>query len=140
MTRHLDRDLVADRAIVRETFRKPVVVDRSFEMPRALYGATVALYLGFVAVMALGFSSPGLIIPLSICVIFIGMVFGVPSLWARIKPEHGKREMTIGTLMRRGIATNTGRLAGRDAAAQMLVLPVLIFLLGLATVTIAAMV
>lgn len=140
MSKHLIRELVAEQAFVHEEFRKPVVVDRSFEMPKALYAATVALYLGFVGVMALGFSSPGLAIPMAIFVVFIVAGFGVPAIWTRLKPGNSGRQMSLDRLMRRGIATNTGHLAGRDAAVQMLILPVLILAWGVVTVTIAALV
>ena len=140
MSKHLVRELVADQAIIHEKFRKPVEVDRSFEMPKALYAATVALYLGFIAVMGIGLKSPGLAIPMAIFVIFIVAGFGVPAIWARLEPDPGKRQMSVNALMHRGIATHTGHLAGRDAIVQMLILPVLILLWGLATVTIAAMV
>ena len=140
MSKHLTRQLVADQAIVREEFRQPVEVDRSFEMPKALYGATVALYLGFIAVMGVGLQSPGLVIPMAIFAIFIIAGFGVPAIWTRLEPDHAHRQMRLDALMRRGIATHTGHLAGRDAVVQMLILPVLILLWGLATITIAAMV
>ena len=42
----------AERANIRQD------VDRTFEMPGMLYGATVALYLGFIAMLGVGFFSP----------------------------------------------------------------------------------
>ena len=36
-------------------------VDRNFELPKALYGATLACYLGFVAITAMAFGNPALI-------------------------------------------------------------------------------
>ena len=163
MSKHVARDQMAQRARIHAepiaTQRKPapdvlpdilpalradsvqpVVVDRSFEMPVALYAATVALYLGFVAVMAVGFASPGLAIPMAIFALFIVAGFGVPALWTRIAPDHGKRPLKLQQLMRRGIATYTGRLEGGDAAIQMLILPVLILGWGMAVVTIRAFV
>ena len=119
---------------------QPVVVDRSFEMPVALYAATVALYLGFVAVMAIGLASPGLAIPMAIFALFIVAGFGVPALWTQIGPKHGARPLRLQQLMHKGIATYTGRLNGRDAAVQMLILPVLILGWGLAVMTIRAFV
>ena len=45
----------------------PVVreaIDRSFELPTALYVATVACYFGFLAVMGAAFMNPGLVLPM----------------------------------------------------------------------------
>ncbi len=90
--------------------------------------------------MAIGLASPGLAIPMAIFALFIVAGFGVPALWTGIAPDHGKRPLKLQQLMRRGIATYTGRLEGGDAAIQMLILPVLILGWGMAVVTIRAFV
>ncbi len=140
MSKHFTREIVAEQAIVVEAPKPRVEVDRTFEMPKALYGATVACYLGFVGIMAIGFSSPGLIIPMAIFAIFIVMGFAVPTIWTRLAPHNAKRTMSVRRLMDRGIATNTGMLKGNEAAIQMLILPVLIVMWGLTTIIIAALV
>ena len=116
-----------------------VNVDRTFELPKALYGATVACYLGFLAITAMAFGNPGLIIPM---VIFAGIIiagFAVPTIWTQLKPETKKaRALDLDNFASRGIMTHTGALKVRDAATQVLVLPVLVLLWGLAVVTIAA--
>jgi hypothetical protein len=140
MSKHIVREDLAARAIVREEARAPHQVDRTFELPTVLYGTTVGLYLGFFAVMAAGFASPGLIIPMVIFALFVVAGFGVPMVWARLAPETKSRALTMGQLRHSGIQTHTGRLSGRDAVVQMLILPALILLWGLATVTIAALV
>lgn len=140
MSKHLVREDILIRATVHEAPAKPHEVDRTFELPKALYGATVGLYLGFLAVMATGFASPGLILPMAIFVFFVVAGFGVPAIWTRLDPATKSKAITLGQLKHRGIQTHTGRLSGRDAAVQMLILPVLIVMWGLATVTIAALV
>ena len=140
MSRHLTREAIAQYAEIRPQLLEPVVVDRSFELPKALYIATAALYLGFIGVMAVGFSTPGLIIPLAICAIFFGMFFAVPAMWVRMKPESAVKDLGWDRFRRQGVATMTGRLSAGEAAAQMLVLPMLIFLWAVACVTIAALV
>lgn len=158
MSKHLAREQIVDRARIHAEPKpapdvlpdilpelradpvRPVIVDRSFEMPVALYGATAALYLAFIAVLGVGLASPGLAIPMAIFALFIVAGFGVPALWTKIAPEHGQRPMRLHQLMRNGIATYTGRLSGRDAVIQMLILPVLILGWGVAIVTIRAFV
>ncbi|MCT2558521.1 hypothetical protein N0B51_05960 [Tsuneonella sp. YG55] len=140
MSKHLTRELVAGAAEVRTELLQPVTVDRSFELPRGLYVATAAAYLGFLAVLATGLSSPGLVIPLSICAFFIAMAVGVPAIWTRLKPDNRVAAMSWARFRRQGIMTHTGRLSSGEAAAQMLVLPILIFAWGIVCVTIAAVV
>ena len=140
MVKHFTRELVAERAIIVETPKVSHEVDRSFELPKGLYVATVALYLGFLAVMAAGLSSPGLIIPMAIFAFFILAGFGLPAIWTRMQPPHRSRNMSWSGLVSQGIATHTGRVSARDAAVQVLILPVLIFCWGLVAVTIAAFV
>ncbi|MEL7689383.1 hypothetical protein [Citromicrobium bathyomarinum] len=122
----------AERANIRQD------VDRTFEMPSVLYGATVALYLGFIAMLGIGFSSPELAIPMAIFAIFIVGLFAAPAAWLRLGRKPQVRAKSFGDLLRGGIDTNTGRLKGRDAVVQMMILPVLIVAWGSAVLVIAA--
>jgi hypothetical protein len=161
MSKHFTRDEFAEKAEIRflpEGERKIAAakpeqteeqdaqstvtnVDRNFEMPKALYGVTVGLYLAFLAIMAIGLASPGLIIPMAIFAFFIIAGFGLPALWTRIEPtDEAKPQLTLGGLAQNGIMTATGHMSGRDATVQMIILPVVIVMWGLVTVTIAAIV
>ena len=119
--------------------RHQVEVDRNFEIPTSFYATTVGCYLGFIAILAAAFGNPGLIIPMAIFAFFIVAGFGVPSIWTRLK-GNDTRPQSVGQFEHKGIITATGRLTARDAAMQMLILPVLIVLWGCAIVTIAAFV
>ena len=44
--------------------RHQVEVDQNFELPTALFGATVACYLGFLGIMLASFAAPMLMIPI----------------------------------------------------------------------------
>lgn len=118
----------------------PTIVDRSFELPSALYMASAGLFLAFLGIMFVGFSTPGLIIPMAIFTIFIIGFYGLPAVWTNMKPDSQQNPLTMGKFARDGIMTNTGRLNAREATIQMLILPVLIVMWGLAVVTIAALV
>ena len=115
-------------------------VDRTFEMPTVLYGATVALYLGFIAVLGIGLSTPELAIPMAIFAIFIVGLFGAPALWLGLGRKPEARAKSFSELMRHGIATHTGLLKGKDAAIQMMVLPVLIVVWAFTVLLIAGIV
>lgn len=140
MSKLITNEFVSEKARIVEAPRAPTVVNRTFELPRGLYGATVAAYLGFIGIMAAGFQSPGLIIPMVIFAFFIVAGFAVPTIWTRLKPESGQSALRWSEFTGKGIMTNTGRLSARDAAIQTLILPVLILLWGVAVVTIAALV
>ncbi|MEE1877605.1 hypothetical protein [Altererythrobacter litoralis] len=138
MSKLIAPELIAEKATIVDAPHVPTTVDRTFELPTALYGTTVACYLGFIALMAGAFGAPALIIPMVIFAFIIVAGFGVPAIWATMQGTGAKPAMGAGQFANRGIMTHTGRLKPRDAAAQVLVLPVLVFLWGLAVVTIAA--
>ena len=139
MTEFTTREALAQLADVTDAPHIRNEIDRSFELPVGLYAATVALYLGFVAVMALSFMNPELALPMVIFALFIFAGFGTPMIWARMKPEKTRHAMTYGMFRHRGIQTATGYLASDAAAVQVLILPVLIFCWGVAVAVIAAL-
>ena len=140
---HIVHDLIArgDARIVDLPVNAapPPAVDRSFGLPSALYGATVACYLGFLLIVGSAFANPVLAIPMAIFTLFIVAGFGVPALWTRLAGNTSEPQ-TLGEFKTRGIMTNTGRLAPRDATIQVLILPVLLVFWGLAVAVIAAIV
>ena len=142
MAERLTREFVAEKAIIHpETaLHAPTEVDRSFELPAALFVGTAGCYLAFVAVMAFGFGNPALILPLAIIVIFFGMAFAVPAMWTRMKPDHAQRLTSWTRFRRDGVMTAFGRSTAGAASIQVLILPVLILAWGFAVVTIAAVV
>lgn len=114
--------------------------DRSFELPTSLYTATIGFYLAFLGVMAVGFQSREMVLPMVVFVAYIAMLFGVPMLWARMQPTNLSQALNWSDFMRNGIDTWTGRTSGSEAALQVLILPALVLFWGLAVVTIAALV
>jgi len=142
MAERVSRRAVAEKAVVHTQL--PVLAaklpERTFELPTALYGSTAALYLGFMAIMAMGFANPELILPLAVIVLLIVAFFGVPAMWAGMKPESRGAAKSWARFQSEGIQTAFGRTSARDATVQVLILPVLIFLWGIAAVIIAALV
>lgn len=142
MAERTTRQLVAEKAIIHEApvLRLPTAADRSFELPTALYIVTAALYFAFLGVMVLGFGNPRLILPMAIIAVFIVMFFGVNAMWVRMKPENPQRATRWSRFRRHGIMTAFGRSTASAATVQVLILPALILVWGLAVVTIAALV
>ena len=131
--------LVAQPTAPADGVRHQVEADRNFGLPTAFYGATVACYLGFLAITGAAFGNAELAIPMAIFAVFIVAGFGVPAVWTRLAGNTSEPP-TQGEFASRGIMTLTGRLAPRDAAIQMLILPVLLVVWALAVVIIAAVV
>lgn len=113
---------------------------RHFDLPVALHAGYFGLLLAYLGVMAVGFRSPGMILPIAICVIFTFGFYVVPALWSRMQPERPAGPMRFAQLLDRGIQTHVGWCSGRDAAVQVLTIPVLILGWGIAVVSIAALV
>lgn len=140
---HIVHDLIArgEARVVDQPAEAPVrhqvEADRNFGLPSALYGATIACYLGFLVIVGTAFANPVLAIPMAIIVLLIAAAFGVPAIWTRLR-DNRSEAATLGEFEARGIMTNTGRLAPRDAAIQVLILPVLLVCWGLAVAVIAA--
>ena len=140
MTTRLDRLMLAqtDELVAAPASALRACTDRGFELPTALYAATIGSYLAFLAIMAIGFQSRDMLLPMVIFTVYIAMVFGVPALWARMQPETATPPMTLGAFWQHGIQTYTGHNQASAAAVQVLLLPVLILLWGVAVVAIAA--
>lgn len=114
--------------------------DRSFGLPVSLHASFFGLFLAYLGVMAIGFPHPEMVLPMAICVLFTVAFYVVPMLWATMAPANDSKAMGLGRLLEDGVDTLTGRTSGGAAVAQVLVLPVLILMWGVAVVTIAALV
>lgn len=113
---------------------------RDFNLPVALHAIYFGLALAFLAVMWVGFASPGLAIPMAICVFFTAAFYAVPMKWATMNPDNPGKAMSFAKLMESGVDTINGRCSGAAAIAQVLILPALLLLWGIAVVIIAALV
>lgn len=113
--------------------------DRSFEMPSAIYGMMAALFFGFMAVMAVGFSHPEMVVPMGINFAFLTAFFAVPAVVVNASVD-GRRALLWSEFMRKGIETATGRSSGGEAAILVLLLPFLVFCWAVAIVVIAALI
>ena len=126
--------------ITTEAPRAHTIVDRTFELPKGLYVATVGLYLGFIATLAVTFAHPELTILAVIFAFSIVAGFALPLVWTRLAPETLRKSKTWARFQFEGIQTASGRSSARDATVQVLILPVLIFLWGVSIAVIAALV
>ena len=119
--------------------RSQVEGDRNFELPTALFATTAGCYLAFLGVMFAAFGNPVLVLPMILFAVSIIAGFGVPAIWVRLR-DNVSKPLTGDQFARKGIMTNTGRLRPRDATIQVLILPVLVVLWGIAAAIVAAVV
>lgn len=139
MTRSIHHaELLAQHEIVADPHLR-ACEDHSFEMPDAVYGMMAALFFGFMAVMAVGFAHPEMIVPMGINFAFLTAFFAVPVIFVGASGD-GKRALRWSEFMRKGLDTPTGRTGGGEAIILTLLLPALIFCWAIAIVTIAALV
>ena len=140
MAERITKEQIIEVADIVEAPRPAHQVDRTFELPTGLYGATVSIFLAYIALMATGFSHPEMILPTAIFVLFVIAGFGVPAIWTRLDPATRSKSITWGRFKQDGIMTGSGHSTASAAMVQVLILPVLIFAWGVAVVTIAALV
>ncbi|MPS70364.1 MAG: hypothetical protein E2586_17935 [Novosphingobium sp.] len=140
MSQRLDSQQLRELAVAIDApqVRAATVVDRGFGLPTGLYIATVALYLGFIGVMAVSFLNSELAIPMVIFAGFVVFAFGLAGYWTRMKPDNRTATPDWGQFRARGIETLSGRLTAGEATIQVLLLPVLILGWGLAVAVIVA--
>lgn len=83
------------------------LVDRSFELPGAVHVLNIGAYLGFLAIMTTTFGNTELAIPMVICLYYVVMAFGVPSMWTQIGGAQGKRRLSWRKFSQSEFNTNT---------------------------------
>jgi hypothetical protein len=105
----------------------PAMADVPHSVAKLIVGSYAALILVFFGLFA---HSPLALFAITICAFFVAMFFAIPKMFLALEAAPGRRP-TLGRFMRTGLATLTGRTAGRDALVQMLIVPVLLTL-GLA--------
>lgn len=109
----------------------------TFDLPPILYGLTIGAYLAYLGVMSLAFMEPQLVLPMVICVVIVVAAFLTPGLWARVEAP-GQARQSWNDFAHRGFQCQTGRISGGSAALQVLILPGLVLLWGIAIAVIAA--
>ena len=111
---------------------------RSFDLHPALFAATLGGFLVYLAVMAVTFMTPELIIPFAIFFITIVAAFAVPALWTRVDGPKIGRMPDWHAFLHDGIDTGSGHLSGRSAAIQVLIMPAMLVAWGLIVALICA--
>lgn len=143
MTDRFDKQLLLARGEVvapPQLAELPFCKDRNFGLPPALLLGAFGFLFAYLAVMWVGFAADGLVLPMVVNFIFVAAFAFVPAKWATMKPEHKAKALDWAAFRARGIDTATGPTPAGEATTLVLLLPACIFLWGIATTTIAALV
>lgn len=130
----------ADLQAVAQVSDAPVrtKVNRTFELPPALYIGTLIGYFGFLAIMTVCFMNPELALPMAVFGFSILAGFGLGYKWVAMNPDNAAKTLSWGQFANRGVQTLSGRLTAMEASTQVLILPVLIVFWGLCIAVIVA--
>ncbi|MBA4048315.1 MAG: hypothetical protein C0476_07225 [Sphingomonas sp.] len=108
-----------------------------FDLHPMLHVAVFGSFFVYLGIMWAAFADPGLAIPFVIFMIFLAAFFVVPALWARIAAPVGQVE-SWEDFRQQGISTASGWLSANDATVQVLTMPAMLILWGLAVAIIRA--
>ncbi len=137
--RYIDQAQLAATDQVVEGIAPRACEDQSFGLPTGIYVAMGTMFVGFVAVLSLAFSSE-MALSYGVIFAFLGMFFAVPSLFPRMAGAKSARALSWSEFADRGIDTATGRTSAGSATVLVLALPVLILCFAMAIAVIAAVV
>ena len=141
MTKRLDvQTLVTHADLVLAPVEQRLWEDRNFGLPREIHLATVGLFLAYLTVMAFGIRSHELVIPMAINFILVVAAFGVPTLWTTMRPRNSSAPDDLDRFIAEGFDCHTGHLSAGSATIQVLIMPVLLMLWGIAVVVIVKLV
>jgi len=141
MTAHFPADHFA--AAQATTARAPAAIGHNrpaphvFDLHPALHVAVFGGFFVYLGIMWSAFADPGLAIPFVIFAFFIAAFFVVPAMWARMAGATGTHE-SWADFLRDGIDTGSGRLSAGSAIAQVMIMPAMLILWGLAVAIIRA--
>lgn len=108
-----------------------------FDLHPMLHVAVFGGFFVYLGIMWSAFADPGLAIPFVIFAFFIAAFFVVPAIWAWMAPAAGARE-SWADFLREGMDTGSGRLSAGSAVAQVMIMPAMLILWGLAVAVIRA--
>lgn len=113
--------------------------DQTFELPRGIYVAMIAMFTGFFAVMALAFRGGHMEVAFGAIFAFVGIFFAIPVLFPRLAKGSGSaKALSWYEFGRFGIKTATGHATAAEATTLILLLPFLILCFAFAIAIIAS--
>ncbi len=137
MSQQISHAELVSRADVSESIVR-TRVNRTFELPPALYIGTLIGYFAFLTIMTVCFMNPELALPMAVFSFAIIAGFGLAFKWVAMNPDNAAKTLSWGQFANRGVQTLSGRLTAFEASAQVLTLPILMVFWGLCIAVIVA--
>lgn len=106
-------------------------VERVFGLHPALHIGVYGGFFLYLGILWSAFGEPGLVIPFAIFFIFLSAAFVVPALWARVAPNDGAKT-NWQQFLAGGFECATGHLDAGAVIAQVMLMPVMLVVWGLA--------
>ncbi|MDF7775673.1 hypothetical protein P1X14_10485 [Sphingomonas sp. AOB5] len=110
---------------------------RVFDLHPAIHVAVFGGFFAYLGIMWAAFGNAELAIPFVIFAVFLAGSFITPAMWARVSPNIGPKA-DWSKFLRDGFDCETGHLTARATMAQVLIMPAMLILWGLAIALIRA--
>lgn len=111
--------------------------ERVFDLHPALHAAVFGGFFVYLGIMWAAFATDQLVIPFAIFATFLAAAWIVPAMWARIAATPG-RKTSFSDFLRDGFQCETGHVSAGAAMGQVLIMPAMLILWGLAVAVIKA--
>ncbi len=116
---------------------KPKPGERAFGLHPAVFGMMGGGFVAYLGLMTATFGAGhGMPVLLAICAVCLIGYFGVPLAFSRVRTGERRRAKSFSGFMAEGVQTATGRLTGGATLAQVLIMPALLVLWGVAVLVI----
>jgi hypothetical protein len=133
MNAPLDRTAFEDARILAE----PPAAGRVFDLHPALHAAVFGGFAAYLGIMWAAFGTAQLILPFAIFFVFLAGAWITPAMWARVAGTPG-RKTSWSEFLRDGFECGTGHVTAGAAMGQVLIMPAMLLLWGLAVAVIKA--
>lgn len=141
MTARQSSDLLVARDEIVPAPAPRACTDQSFELPGGIYAAMIAMFGGFIAVLALAFRGGHMGVAYGVIFAFLAAFFAIPAVFPQMGAADGRGKALTWAMFRyKGVDTATGRTSAKEATVLVLLLPSLVLCFAIAIATIAAMV
>lgn len=110
---------------------------RAFDLHPALHVALFGAFFVYLGIMWTAFGEAQLAIPFAIFAVFLAGSFVTPALWARVFPHTGPKA-DWSCFVRDGFTCETGHLTAGATVAQVMIMPAMLILWGIAIAVIRA--
>lgn len=111
--------------------------ERVFDLHPGIHAAVFGGFFVYLGIMWAAFATDQLAIPFAIFLVFLAAAWAVPALWARVAGTPGPKT-SWQAFLRDGFQCETGHVSAGAALGQVLIMPAMLILWGVAVAVIKA--